>query len=155
MPQVQLPIFPDGVTQITDEIAFQHREGKVVYFNGHLPVFVHDRDDLAAFRLFTSQLTVNGAATQTAIAKAFGVPIVTVKRYVKRFRQGGAKAFFMAPAKRSGPKLTPEILAKAQELFNAGCNIPEVGRQLDVLPNTLHKALSDGRLIRSDSKKKT
>src|SRR6516225_5511298 len=33
MPQVQLPIFPRGVTLITPEIAFQCEEGKVCYFN--------------------------------------------------------------------------------------------------------------------------
>jgi hypothetical protein len=36
MPQVQLPIFPQGVTPITSEIAFQCEEGKVCYFNGQL-----------------------------------------------------------------------------------------------------------------------
>ena len=47
MPQVQLPIFPRGVTPITPEVAFQCEEGKVYYFNGHLPVFVHHKEDLA------------------------------------------------------------------------------------------------------------
>ena len=53
---MQLPIFPPGVTPITSEIAFQCEEGKVCYFNGHLPVFIHDKKELATFRLFTSQL---------------------------------------------------------------------------------------------------
>ena len=39
MPQVQLPIFPAGVTHINSEVAFEERDGKVYYFNGHLPVF--------------------------------------------------------------------------------------------------------------------
>jgi hypothetical protein len=77
MPQVQLPIFPQGVTPITSEIAFQCEEGKVYYFNGHLPVFVHDQADLATFRLFSSQLVINGNATQAQIARAFGVPLVS------------------------------------------------------------------------------
>jgi hypothetical protein len=38
MPQVQLPIFPAGVTHINSEVAFEERDGKVYYFNGHLPV---------------------------------------------------------------------------------------------------------------------
>ena len=94
MPQVQLPIFPQGVTPITSEIAFQWEEGKVCYFNGHLPVFIHDKEDLATFRLFTSQLVINGNASQAQIARAFGVPLVTVKRYVKLYREGGTAAFF-------------------------------------------------------------
>ena len=47
MPQVQLPIFPAGVTHINSEVAFEEREGTVYYFNGHLPVFVHEKSDLA------------------------------------------------------------------------------------------------------------
>ena len=95
---MRLPIFPDGVTHITAEIAFQGDAGKVYYFNGHLPVFVHEERDLATFRMFTSQLVINGNVTQTQISRAFGVPLVTVKRYVKLYRQGGLHAYF-APEK--------------------------------------------------------
>ena len=38
MPQVQLPVFPAGTTEINESLAFEHRDGQVVYFNGHLPV---------------------------------------------------------------------------------------------------------------------
>src|SRR5438876_511705 len=62
MPQLQLPIFPEGTTLITPEIGFECREGKVTYVHGHLPVFQHAQEDVAAFRYFTSQLVVNGSA---------------------------------------------------------------------------------------------
>jgi hypothetical protein len=55
MPQVQLPIFPAGVTHINSEVAFEEREGKVYYFNGHLPVFVREKGALATFQLFSTQ----------------------------------------------------------------------------------------------------
>jgi hypothetical protein len=109
MPQVQLPIFPQGVTHISSEIAFQCEEGKVCYFNGHLPVFIHDKEDLATFRMFSSQLVINGNATQAQIARAFGVPLVTVKRYVKLYREGGTAAFYVPDKKRSASKLSPQI----------------------------------------------
>ncbi len=76
MPKVQLPVFPHGVTHITPEIAFESRDGKVIHFNGHLPVFIHDREDLSAFRLFSSQLVINGNGTQSQISRAFGVPLL-------------------------------------------------------------------------------
>jgi hypothetical protein len=44
--------------------------------------------------VFSSQLVINGNATQAQIARAFGVPLVTVKRYVKLYRHGGAAALF-------------------------------------------------------------
>ena len=72
MPQIQLPIFPAGVTHINSEVAFEERDGKVYYFNGHLPVFVHEKRALASFRLFSTQIVINGNATQAQIARASG-----------------------------------------------------------------------------------
>jgi transposase len=153
MPQVQLPVFPDGVTHITSEIAFERREGKVCYFNGHLPVFIHDCEDLAAFRLFSSQLVINGNASQSEISRAFGVPLVSVKRYVKLYRGGGPRAFFAAAARRRGSKLSPELLVEAQALLDEGLEVPDVGRRLGILTNTLHKAIRAGRLHKRFKKK--
>jgi hypothetical protein len=53
------------------------------YFNGHLPVFVHEKNVLATFRLFSAQLVINCNATQAQISRAFGVPLVIGKRYMK------------------------------------------------------------------------
>lgn len=152
MPQVQLPIFPEGVTHISSDIAFQCQDGKVCYFNGHLPVFIHDQEDLATFRMYTSQLVINGTATQAQIARAFGVPLVTVKRYVKLHRQGGASAFFVAAKKRSASKLNPQVCQEIQALLDQGLEVPEVGRRMGILTNTLHKAIRSGRLQRIKKK---
>jgi hypothetical protein len=136
MPQVQLPVFPDGVTHITSEIAFERREGKVCFFNGHLPVFIHECEDLAAFRLFSSQLVINGNASQSEISRAFGVPLV--------YRTGGPRAFFAAASRRRGSKLTPELLVEAQALLDEGLEVPDAARRLGMLTNTLHKAIRRG-----------
>ena len=94
MPQLQLPIFPAGLTPITNDIAFYRKDGKVVYFHGHLPVYSHAQDDLKSFRLFSSQLLDQGTVRQADIVSAFGVPLVTVKRYLKLYRNQGAAGFF-------------------------------------------------------------
>lgn len=146
MPQVQLPIFPASCTAITDELAFEQREGTVYYFNGYLPVFSHPAEDLASFRFFTSQLISNGSASQSQIASAFGVPLVTVKRCCKKLREEGAAGFFRPAAPRQGHKLTGERIAGAQAMLDEGFGVPAIGAELGVLPNTLHKAISYGRL---------
>jgi len=146
MPQVQLPLFPSGTTVINEALAHERREDQVVYFNGHLPVFTHRTEDLASFRLFTTQLIVNGTATQGQIVRAFGVPMTTVKRACRRYRDRGAAAFFKPPARRQGSRLTPERLAEAQRLLDQGQRVPEISAALGILPSTLHKALKDGRL---------
>lgn len=153
MPQVQLPLFPVGTTAVNAELAFERREDQVVYFNGHLPVFTHRTEDVGSFRLFTTQLIVNGTATQGQIVKAFGVSMTTVKRCCRVYRERGAAAFFKPPARRQGHRLTPERLAQAQRLLDQGGRVPQISAQLNILPSTLHKALDDGRL--QGIKKKT
>ena len=97
MPQLQLPIFPQGLTSITEDLAFQQEDGKVVYFHGLLPVFQHDEKDLKTCRMDTSQLAANKTVRQQDIVRAFGVPLATVKRYMKVHRQQGAEGFFLKP----------------------------------------------------------
>jgi transposase-like protein len=153
MPQLQLPVFPAGTTDINSELAFEQRDGQVVYFNGHLPVFTHGTTELASFRFFTTQLIVNGTASQGEIVKAFGVPLTTVKRCCRLYRERGASAFFKPPARRHGHRLTPEKLAEAQALLEEGKTVPAISAQLGILASTLHKAIDDGRL--KPLKKKT
>ena len=103
--------------------------------------------------MFTSQLVINGNVTQAQISRTFGVPLVTVKRYVKLYRQGGVRAFFAPRKRRVGRKLTAEVCQQAQMLLNKGLEVPEVGRRVGILANTLHKAIRDGRLVHNIKKK--
>ena len=146
MPQLLLPIFPANLTSITEDMAFQREAGKVVYFHGMLPVFQHDEKDLKSFRLFTSQLIANGTVRQRDIARAFGVPLATVKRYMKVYREQGAAGFFRARRRRSASVLTPEVKQRAQALLDEGKSVPEVSLEVCVAGNTLHKAIRAGRL---------
>jgi len=146
MPYLQLPIFPAGETPITDEIAFQCKDDIVTYFYGHLPVFQHGKEDLKCFRFFTSELVINGTVRQADIVHAFGISRVSVKRYVKLMREQGAKGFFVARRRRCATVLKGEVGSRAQGLLDAGKSVPEVGRELDVLANTLHKAIRARRL---------
>lgn len=120
MPQLQLPFFPDGVTHITPLLAFAKDKERVTYFNGSMPVFVHDEEDIDSFRMITAQFCVNGNTKQAEIARAFGVPKISVKRAVKRYRESGPKGFY-TPRQRRGPVvLTAPVLEQAQALLDTG-----------------------------------
>jgi hypothetical protein len=156
MPQLQLPIFPAGITEINSQIAVEKREGMVYYVYGHLPVFRHGEDDVRAFRMFTSQMIVNGTVKPTEIVRAFGVPMVTVKRYVKVMRERGSEGFYVGkPRHSSASVLKGEVLERAQQLFDEGRSVPEVARELKVLANTLHKAIRAGRLLKKRTPHRT
>src|SRR5271156_4334821 len=112
MPQLHLPMFPAGVTAITDELAFERRDGKIAYFNGHMSVFVHAEDDVATFRMITSQFCANGHARQCDIIRAFGVTSISVKRAVKLYRERGAKGFYAPRATRGSAVLSAGVVAE-------------------------------------------
>ena len=144
---MQLPVFPGGVTEINSRIAVQQEAGVVWYIHGHLPVFQHKEQDVRSFRMFTSQMIAGGTVKPKEIAKAFGVPMVTVKRYVKLYREHGAKGFYEAkPRHSSASVLKGEVVKQAQQLLDEGRSVPEVAGELKVLGNTLHKAIRAGRL---------
>ena len=118
------------------------------YVHGHLPVFHHEEGDVRSFRMFTSQMMIAGGIVKPQeIAAAFGVPMVTVKRHVKVYRDRGSKGFYAAqPRHSSASVLKGAVLEQAQLLLDEARSVPEVAAALNVLPNTLHKAIRAGRL---------
>jgi hypothetical protein len=153
MPQLQLPIFPDGVTEINSRIAVQKDASAVWYVHGHLPVFQHAEGDVQSFRMFTSQMIATGTVKPKEIVQTFGVPMITVKRYAKLYRDRGAKGFYdLKPRHSSASVLKGTALEQAQRLLDEGRSVPEVAGELKVLANTLHKAIRAGRLRGSQKK---
>jgi hypothetical protein len=146
MPQIQLPFFPEGATHITPMLAFRTEDGQITYFNGNMPVFVHDQGDIATFRMITAQFCVNGNTKQAQIAKAFGIPLVTVKRAVKLYRQAGPKGFYAPRKTRGAGVLTTPVLAEAQALLDEGLEPAAVAERLGIKSDTLSKAVRAGRL---------
>jgi transposase len=153
MPQMHLPFFPDGVTHITSELAFEKKDGQVTYFNGHMPVFIHDEQDIATFRMITAQFCINGNATQADISRAFGVTLISVKRAVKRYREKGVSGFYEEPKRRGPAVLTEAVLKEAQERLDEGLEISQVAERLGVKRDTLAKAIRAGRLHKPAKKK--
>jgi transposase len=78
--------------------------------------------------------------------RAFGVPLATVKRYMKVHREQGSAGFFRTRGRRSASVLTPEVKQQAQSLLDEGKSTTEVSQQLGVKIDTLRKAIHSGRL---------
>lgn len=146
MAQLQLPVFPQGVTQLSNDLGVSCRDGRVSYFYGTLPVFTHDAKDLKSFRMFTSQLYLAGKVKQSTLVEVFGVSAISVKRAVKLYEQAGAGGFWRPRPTRGPSVLTPEVLRQAQAQLDGGRSLQEVAAALGVKHDTLSKAARDGRL---------
>lgn len=145
MPQIQLPIFPTGVTHVTPELAFKNEGGLITYFNGTMPVFQHGEKDLASFKMIISQFYVMGVAKQAELIRAFGVSDLLVKRAVKRYREQGPHGFFTPRKYRGAGVLTTEVCAQVQELLDQGEKPAAVAQRLNLKADTLGKAVKAGR----------
>ena len=152
MAQLQLPIFPLGSTEVTQDLAFEKRDGQVTYFYGTLPVFSHDESDIASFKMITAQFYLNGYVKQMDIVRAFGVSAISVKRAVKRFQEEGPQGFYTEKKTRGATVLTAEVLKQAQQRLNDGLEPCEVADQLAIKPDTLSKAIRANRLHKTVKK---
>ena len=120
LPQFELPVFPASRCASTTELAIEPRESVVVYCNCPWPVGSHPTPDRAVSRRFVSQFIANGAASPAQLARAFSVPLVTVKRAGMKLRQEGAAGCFRPSVPRPGHRLIAVVLAAAQALPEAG-----------------------------------
>ncbi len=152
MPQLQLPIFPKGMTMINANLGVMTQDGTVTYIYGSLPIFSHAVDDMKTFRMITSQLYVNGSAKQADICRAFGVSRISVKRSVKLYREKGIAGFFAQPRRRGPAVLTPAILEQVQSMLDNERSLSEIAGDLDLKADTLRKAISAGKLYKPQKK---
>ena len=146
MAQLQLPVFPQGVTQLSTDLGVSCRDGRVTYFYGTLPVFTHSEKDVKSFRLFTSQLYLEGKVKQSDLVKVFGVSAISIKRAIKLYEAAGPAGFWRPRPTRGPSVLTPEVLKQAQEQLDQGQRLQEVAAQLQVNYDTLRKAVRAGRI---------
>ena len=113
MPQALLPLVPDGATTINDRISIVRENGQWTYFYGVDPIFRHPETDRRSFRMFTAQLICQGACRQSDVVRVFGVSANSVKRSVKKFREGGVASFFEPRAVRGATVMTDDVTRRA------------------------------------------
>jgi len=79
--------------------------------------------------------------------RAFGVSKSSVDRSLKKLREEGPAAFFRKrTTRRSGTVFTPEVLKQAQQLLDQHFSRGDVAKEFGIKPDTLRKAIYDGRL---------
>jgi len=115
---------------------------------------MHRENEISTFRMITSQFCVNGNATQRQIAETFGVTLISVKRWVKVYREKGPKGFYQPHNTRGAAVLTAEVINQIQSLLYDEVSVGEIAKQFNLKPNTINKAIRAGRLYKPILKKK-
>ena len=103
--------------------------------------------------MITSQLYVNGSAKQSEICRAFRIAAINVKRGVKLYREKGIAGFYEEPRRRGAAVLTPPVLVEVQRCLDQGEELAEIATRMDLLQDTLRKAVHAGKLHRPKKKR--
>jgi hypothetical protein len=69
-----------------------------------------------------------------------------VKRGVKKYKEGGIKAFFQPRKGRGGSVLTKKVIKECQKFLDNGWGRNDICKKLSIKYDTLRKAIADGRL---------
>lgn len=147
MPQEILPLIPAGSTSITDILNVLNKDGYWYYFLGSYEIFSHKIDDMASFRFISSTLVYTGRCKTSDIINTFGVSTASVKRWLRRYKDGGPSVFFCSRPVRGAAIMTAEIISKSQELLNSGFNRQSTADRLGIKKETLRKSIERGELL--------
>jgi len=143
----KLPLIPSGASAINRDIGVIRDGNTWTYVLDMVPIYAHGEHDHQHFRLIIAQLVEVGACRPCEIMATFGVTKNKVMRAQKQLREHGVRSFFEPRCgRRTGTVLTPEKLAQAQRLLNEGTSRSELAKELAIKPDTLRKAINDGRL---------
>ncbi len=148
MGQQILPLFIEGENQINEKIHYEYdKKTETIYYYLYChPLYSHCVNEKSSSQLITSQLIIYGHCRNVEIINAFGVPSISVKRAVKKYRTGGISAFFKERLTRGPKVLTEKILLEAQKLLDEGEARTDVAHKLGIKANTLSKAIQAGKL---------
>ena len=152
----RLPLLPADAAVISDDLAIQRSEGRVVFFNAAGPIYSCDFDDSVAVRLGAQTMIKQDLAGVGALAGALDLHRSTLYRDGQRMKQSGISGL---GGERRGPKgprlLTGAKLREAQDLLDRGASLRSTAAEVGVSDGTVRNAIRQGRLHRESSRSGT
>ena len=148
--QLQLPIFPRDCKMISPTVGVYERDDIVQYIVNGLPVYSHAKEDIQAFRFFTSNLVLQKLCKQSEVRKCFCISEDSVSRYVKRLLEEGEQAFF-SEDNRHGHchKIVGETLERIQKKLDKGGSQNSIAKEEHVTEGAIRYAIKKGYLKKS------
>ena len=146
MSQPVLPLLPADAVPIGPVAGLvEGPQGGVVYVSG-LVTFVFAAGDEVGRRLAAVQLVSTKIATAAAVARAFGVGIVTLWRWTSGYDSAGVAGLIPAKTGPKGPsKLTEQVAAWIRDLDGQGLSLAAIAARSGVSTATVRVALGRRR----------
>lgn len=148
--QLQLPIFPTECKMISSTAGVYESDGIIQYIVNGLPVYAHGKEDLQAFRFFTSNLIHQGLCKQSEVVRCFRISEDSVGRHLRKFRKEGEEAFF-SPQNRHGHchKIRGEVVQLIQKKLDNDQSVNSIAKQEKLTEGAIRYAIKQGYLKKS------
>src|SRR5690625_139942 len=131
--QMQLPFFPDNTKLITPTLGFRMDGDMVYYLHNGSPIFCHDQKDLRRYRYILGNLVEMRLCSAGELSKALGVPIRSVQRYAKTFRDKGADWYFHdKPKGGNSATKRDEAMENIQQMLDKSIPVTRIAKQIGV-----------------------
>ncbi len=143
--QLLLPGFPEGSSRIGDALSILKKDGRITYFVAGDNYFSHAEGDPSSLRFILATLMDNGHVRASDLHKApLCIPERTLMNWLEKLREQGPDSFFR-PARRPGGRvMTPEVIARCENLLGSAKSVSAVARHVGIQESTLRKAIARG-----------
>jgi|SRR5690625_3890721 len=148
--QMQLPFFPEHTKLINATLGVRKDGDMIYYLHNGSPILCHEENNLNKYRFILGNLVEMRLCSCGELSKALGVPIRSVQRYAKTFREKGSDWFFHREEKRGQcHKLDAQMMEKAQQMLDEFIPTTQIARELGVTEGAIRYHLRTGRLKKS------
>ncbi len=133
---------PEGTCFINGRCLVLSRDNRRVVLVSGMPIAQYALDDCMSEAHAMVNLVELGWADQNDVAKAFGYSVRTLRRYQRRFAEGGLAALGRPMGCPPGyPRLATSRRTQIQKLKAEGCSHHEIARQLGITRPAVRKTL--------------
>ena len=144
-----LPFLPPDAKKVSELLAVQQDDERMVFFNAAGPIYSSDKDNRMGVRLGVQTMLQQKLAGVNELARALDLHRTTIFRDAKRLDEEGIAGL---AGKRRGPRgprlLVGAALQKAQDLLDQGVSMRATASQVCVSEGTVRNAVKEGRLTR-------
>lgn len=145
--QMQLPLFPPETRLINNTLGVVRKDSTVFYLHNGSPIFCHEESDLNNYRYILGNLVEMKLCSCSEMANALGIPVRTVQRYAKAYREKGSDWFFHRERKRGTcHKLDDKSFIRVQDLLDEGVAVSRIAREMGVTEGAIRHHIRTGKL---------
>ena len=148
MPQLLLPGFLDGASQIGPMLGILKKDQVISYFVGYDRLYWHYEWDKCSQRFALAMLMSNGYVRPVDVERSYlDIPHRTLMNWIRQYEDRGPGSFFAPRNTRGGAVMTEEVKASCAMFLAQGKSVAEVARLTSVNSSTLRKAIQAGRVV--------